>query len=1161
MKQWTDVAFTTPARAPTAWRAAGARLLACGWLVAAASLCRASTVPFADNFAYPDGTTLNGTNGWSVAAGSGGSAIATNSRAALRNAAMSNTFTDAKSQVSISFDLQPVFNLETNTLPGAATLVFYVWTNGLIKAYDGRTERTLSHAPLSENVSTNVRIEINYAATNWSLFLGGTQVATNFGFYSNSVTAFTNVVFSETSTNTSYADTVSIVSAPQVSFDLAGASYAESAGTVTVGVSLAAAYPGTVTVQAGVTGGTAAGGGADYTFSPATVTFAPGQTATNFTFQIVNDTSNEPAETIVFGLGSFTNCVPSATTNFTATLQTDPADVPVVAFATVTPSPVNNLLVGSNQQFEAAFEDQFGHPIFPDSTNWAVLNGIGTIDGSGLFTATSQGSGYVTAESGGIVGTATVTTLSSGFQIATATNGASGTITPWNPTVEPGSNQAFTIAANTHYSIADVQVDSVSQGLISSYTFTNVTASHTLAAWFTNYPPTVTSAATATPMTVTSTSTVLSVAGADTESQGSLTYTWSVTPPGTVTFSANGTHAASNTTAVFTNAGTYDFQVMIADPPGLTAASAVTSVVVTQTLTTLTVTPTSTWLYTGATQQFAVAGAVDQFGHAIMNPVFDWSAGGAGTIDTATNVATLVAGATPGAYAVSCSQGGATAIVPVAVAGELFWDGTANNWQDAHWSLPTGGVTAAAAGGRYAITSGTANATATAFPNAPLRIGPGGTLAVTATTTATGTVTLAGGTLSCAGTYSLSGVNGVVAAAGTSTVSVTMGNALTLPLQVSGSGVVSKAGTGSLTLNGIATNTTLVVDGGTVTAAQNGSLDLAKGVRGTVQVNAGGTFASSAVHVFGSAPATNAPGVWINGGALALSGTLECYVPSGSSALNPGIKMTGGTFSGLQARFHGVGYGMPNGYVSMLGCSTTAVISTTLSSYNSGAGQASTQNFDVALGTVTDGPYPGVDLAITGIIGGNFNSQGTVGVTKTGNGVMAIYANQGTNGAAGFNGALAVNGGTLLANAVLAGGGGVTVANGGTLGGTGTVGSVTNNGTLAPGNNGIGVLTASNLTLNAGCTNAFELGATNASDTVTVTGTLTLNGGAITVVTNAGFGYGTYTLFSYSTSGGSTLPTLATAIARYRLIVTNDGAARKVLLEVRESAGTVFVFR
>ena len=113
----------------------------------------------------------------------------------------------------------------------------------------------------------------------------------------------------------------------------------------------------------------------------------------------------------------------------------------------------------------------------------------------------------------------------------------------------------------------------------------------------TDHAPTVATAAAATPGAVNGTTTVLTALGADVDTgAASLTYTWTATalpdgasPP---TFSVNGSNAAQNTTATFSAAGSYTFQVTIADPGGLTATSSV-NVTVNQTLTTIAVSPSS----------------------------------------------------------------------------------------------------------------------------------------------------------------------------------------------------------------------------------------------------------------------------------------------------------------------------------------------------------------------------------------------------------------------------------------------------------------------------------------------------------------------------------------------------------------------------------------
>ena len=48
----------------------------------------------------------------------------------------------------------------------------------------------------------------------------------------------------------------------------------------------------------------------------------------------------------------------------------------------------------------------------------------------------------------------------------------------------PNSSQTFTIMPNAGYKIKDVQVDGTSVGAVSTYTFDNVTADHTIEATF-----------------------------------------------------------------------------------------------------------------------------------------------------------------------------------------------------------------------------------------------------------------------------------------------------------------------------------------------------------------------------------------------------------------------------------------------------------------------------------------------------------------------------------------------------------------------------------------------------------------------------------------------------------------------------------------------------
>ena len=81
-------------------------------------------------------------------------------------------------------------------------------------------------------------------------------------------------------------------------------------------------------------------------------------------------------------------------------------------------------------------------------------------------------------------------TINASFAINTytinATAGEHGTITPKGTlTVDYGDSRTFTITPETGYKIADVKVDNVSQGAVTTYALTNIQSDHTITASFT----------------------------------------------------------------------------------------------------------------------------------------------------------------------------------------------------------------------------------------------------------------------------------------------------------------------------------------------------------------------------------------------------------------------------------------------------------------------------------------------------------------------------------------------------------------------------------------------------------------------------------------------------------------------------------------------------
>ncbi len=180
-----------------------------------------------------------------------------------------------------------------------------------------------------------------------------------------------------------------------------------------------------------------------------------------------------------------------------------------------------------------------------------------------------------------------------------------------------------------------------------------------------NLPPTVATAAGASPSPVTGTTTALSVLGADNGGESSLTYTWAATsvPNGAAqpTYSDNGTNTAKNTTVTFSKAGNYAFAVTIMDQSGFTTTSSV-SVSVNQ-APTVVVSPGLLNIAANGTQTFT-ATSHDQFGGAMGLSSWNWTAT-SGTINAATGAYTAPAShadvtitATSGAY-----SGTATVIV------------------------------------------------------------------------------------------------------------------------------------------------------------------------------------------------------------------------------------------------------------------------------------------------------------------------------------------------------------------------------------------------------------------------------------------------------------------------------------------------------------------
>ncbi len=158
--------------------------------------------------------------------------------------------------------------------------------------------------------------------------------------------------------------------------------------------------------------------------------------------------------------------------------------------------------------------------------------------------------------------------------IITASAGSGGTITPSGAVnVTAGADQSFAISANACYLIADVIVDGVSRGAVSSYTFTNVTANHTISATFVANPAPVASITGPPSGSIYPANTAVAFSGAFTDNAGDTHvakwYYDGILASDAVTITGEGTASATIATShTFTAAGVYNVGLTVTDQCG-----------------------------------------------------------------------------------------------------------------------------------------------------------------------------------------------------------------------------------------------------------------------------------------------------------------------------------------------------------------------------------------------------------------------------------------------------------------------------------------------------------------------------------------------------------------------------------------------------------------
>jgi uncharacterized repeat protein (TIGR01451 family) len=234
------------------------------------------------------------------------------------------TITDNEAQPS--FSIQPVSQVEGDA--GTSTFTFTVTLSGV------------SESPTSVDFTTtqNSATEgVDYLDSSGTLNFPGGSTVRNIEVTVNGDNAVeANETFdvelsdpagATIATPEALGTIVDDDQAGQVQFALGGVTVNEAAGTITVNVNRTAGSDGPASVQVTVNpGGTATGGGADYTFTGATLTWPDGDTTPkSFTVDIINDNIFEPDESFVLQLGNAAGAAIGPQSTHTVTIDDNEA--------------------------------------------------------------------------------------------------------------------------------------------------------------------------------------------------------------------------------------------------------------------------------------------------------------------------------------------------------------------------------------------------------------------------------------------------------------------------------------------------------------------------------------------------------------------------------------------------------------------------------------------------------------------------------------------------------------------------------------------------------------------------------------------------------------------------------------------------------------------
>jgi hypothetical protein len=416
-----------------------------------------------------------------------------------------------------------------------------------------------------------------------------------------------------------------------------------------------------------------------------------------------------------------------------------------------------------------------------------------------------------------------------------------------------------------------------------------------------------------------------------------------------------------------------------------------------------------------------------------------------------------------------------------------------------------------------------------------------------------GTLAVSGGRFSTTGAFFVGGTSSTYNVGGA--VSVT-GSGLFTGTNAGRNVTVSVSRTAN---DATAGNNTFLVDGGTA------AIDVLNVYRsGTFTVSAGQATVNSALLLSGTTGGAGA-GRLTGGTLLVQSGSNTATFTVGQNA---SFEQSGGsaTVDSATITAAGANFALQAGTFTAGGFAATQPVAID--------GTLNLNGATSSIGAVSGAGTIGRSAAGSGILslgdatnstfaGSIANALGTLGLTKTGAGVLTL------TGTSTYAGATTVSVGSLLVNGQL-GSTAVTVNSGATLGGSGSIGgSVTNNGLLSPGNSP-GQLSLADLVLGGTGTVLMEIQGTTAGgqyDQISLTGSLTY-GGVMQLDLSQTFADNTsFNLFTGFTAGSGDFSSItSTGLAYTGLSFTRTGnvwtsgtAAGGQSLEFNQTTGTLVI--